>query len=72
MDYRDRIVIDPAVRFGRPVIKGTRISVSDILGHLAAGDRTEDILEAFPQLTQDDILACFAYLADRDGITRIA
>jgi len=39
MDYRDRIVRDTEVRFGRPVVKGTRIAVGDVLGYLAAGDQ---------------------------------
>jgi len=72
MDYVERIVKDPQVRFGRPVIKGTRISVADILGHLGAGDEFADVLDAFPQLTREDLNACFAYAADREALTRIA
>ncbi len=72
MDYRDRIVIDPEIRFGKPIVKGTRISVADILGHMAAGDDTEAILAAFEQLSRDDVLACLAYAADRERIIRIA
>lgn len=72
MDYRDRIVIDPEVRFGRPVVKGTRISVADVLGYLAAGDETEDLLNAFKQLEREDVLACLAYAAERESLIRIA
>ena len=63
MDYRDRIVRDPEVRFGKPVIKGTRISVADILEFLAAGDAPSDILTEFPQLNIDDIRACLSFAA---------
>ena len=71
MDYRERIVRDPEVRFGKPVIKGTRISVADILEFLAAGDETSDILAEFPQLVKADIQACLAFAADRERLTRI-
>ncbi len=72
MDYRDRIEIDPEIRFGKPVVKGTRISVADILGHMAAGDDTDDILSVFNQLVREDVLACLAHAADRERMTRIA
>jgi uncharacterized protein (DUF433 family) len=66
MEYRDKITIDPNIRFGRPCIKGTRISVYDVLGWLASGMSYEEILEDFPQLKKEDILACLAYSADRE------
>jgi len=72
MDYSVRITIDPAIRFGKPIIRGTRICVSDILSYMAAGDTEQDILAGFPQLSSDDIRACLAYAADRDRYTRIA
>jgi len=56
-----RISIDPAVCGGKPCIRGHRIWVSWILDFLATGTSTEDILEEYPQLTMDDILACVAY-----------
>jgi len=65
-DYRDRIVIDPNVRFGKPVVRGTRITVGDVLGYLAGGMAEADILADFPQLRHDDILACLAFAADRE------
>ena len=66
MGYRDRIVIEPAIRFGKPCIRGTRITVGDVLSYLASGMREEDILADFPQLTGDDIRACLAYAAERE------
>lgn len=63
MDYRDRIVIDPEVRFGKPCVRGTRITVGDVLSYLASGMRESEILADFPQLTIDDIRACLAYAA---------
>jgi uncharacterized protein (DUF433 family) len=66
MDYRDRIVIEPAIRFGKPCVRGSRITVGDVLTYLASGMREEDILADFPQLTADDIRACLVYAAERE------
>ena len=66
MDYRDRIVIDPEIRFGKPCVRGTRITVGDVLSYLASGMRAEDILTDFPQLTGDDIRACLAVATERE------
>jgi uncharacterized protein (DUF433 family) len=66
MDYRDRIVIDPEVRFGKPSIRGTRITVGDVLSYLASGMHEQDILGDFPQLTSNDIRACLAFAAERE------
>jgi uncharacterized protein (DUF433 family) len=66
MDYRERIVIDPEVRFGKPCVRGTRITVGDVLSYLASGMREEQILADFPQLTIDDIRACLAFAAERE------
>jgi uncharacterized protein (DUF433 family) len=57
----DRIVIDPAVCNGRPVVRGTRIAVQTVLEFLGAGDSFEDVLEEYPTLTKEDILACIRY-----------
>ncbi len=57
----DRIEINPAICNGRPVIRGTRITVQTVLGYLSAGDSPEDILAGYPQLTRDDVLACLSY-----------
>jgi uncharacterized protein (DUF433 family) len=66
MDYRDRIVIDPEIRFGKPRVKGTRITVGDVLSYLAAGMTEPEILADFPRLSRDDIRACLAFAADRE------
>lgn len=60
----DRISIDPNVCFGKPCIKGTRIWVSLILDMLAAGTREEEILQNYPQLMHEDLLAAIAYGAE--------
>lgn len=59
-----RISIDPNICFGKPCIRGHRISVSLILDLLTAGETMETILEEYPGLEKDDILACFAYSAE--------
>ena len=66
MDYRDRIVIDPEIRFGKPSVRGTRITVGDVLSYLASGMSQQQILADFPQLTSDDIRACLAFAAERE------
>ena len=63
--YRDRIVVDPRVLVGKPVIKGTRIPVSLILNLLEHGYTSERIVEAYPNLTADDIRAALAYAQTR-------
>ena len=66
IDYRERITIDPRIRSGKPCIRGTRITVSDIFDYLGGGMSVEEILDDFPDLTADDIRACFAFAADRE------
>ena len=66
MEYRDRIVIDPAIRFGKPTVRGTRVTVGDVLSYLASGMPRDEILKDFPQLTLDDLYACLAYAAERE------
>jgi uncharacterized protein (DUF433 family) len=66
MDYRDRIVIDPEVRFGKPSVRGTRITVGDVLSYLAGGMSEDEVLADFPQLAREDIRACLAFAADRE------
>jgi uncharacterized protein (DUF433 family) len=65
MDYRNIITIDSGKRSGKPCIRGLRITVSDILEYLASGMSTGEILGDFPELTEQDILACLAFAADR-------
>ena len=57
----DRIVIDPQVAFGKPVIRGTRIWAGLILGLLADGMTHQEVLAEYPHLTEDDLRACLAY-----------
>lgn len=54
----ERIVIDPQICNGRPVVSGTRITVQTVLEFLAAGDSVQDVLEEYPSLTQEDVNAC--------------
>ena len=61
MDWRERITSDPAVLVGKPVIKGTRISVELILGWLANGWTYEQVLSSYPHITREDILAALAF-----------
>lgn len=62
-----RIAVDPAVAFGKPTIRGTRIWVGLILGMLAEGASIQDVLDEYPQLTEDDVRACLAYGARLAG-----
>lgn len=63
MDWRERIVSDPAICHGKPTIKGTRVLVSVVLSHLAHGDRMETIVEQFPSVSEDDVRAVIAFAA---------
>jgi uncharacterized protein (DUF433 family) len=63
MDEPPRIVCDPAILCGKPTIRGTRISVEQILDALAAGETPEQLLDAFPFLQPADIKACLAFAA---------
>ncbi len=65
-DYHDRIVADPAVRFGKPTVRGTRITVGDVLSYLAAGMSEDEVLADFPQLARVDLRACLAFAAERE------
>ncbi len=64
MDYRDRISVSPDVMLGKPVIKGTRITVELILRKLSEGADTADVLEGYPDLRREDILAALSYGAE--------
>ncbi len=66
MNYREIITIEPGKRGGKPCIRGMRITVYDVLSYLASGMTHQQILEDFPYLTEQDILACLAYAADRE------
>lgn len=69
MNLLDRIAVDPAIRFGKACVRGTRISVGDVLGYLAGGMSEAQVLADFPQLTSDDVRACLAYAAERERRT---
>jgi uncharacterized protein (DUF433 family) len=64
MDWRERIALDPNILVGKPVIKGTRISVELVIDLLGRGYSTEQILEQYDHLTMQDIQACFAYAGE--------
>lgn len=64
MNLYDRIIVDPAILVGKPVIKGTRLAVEFIIDLLAQGWSENAILENYPGLTQQDIQACLAYASD--------
>lgn len=66
MNYQERIVIDPRIRGGKPCIRGTRITVTDVFDYLGGGMTISEVLDDFPDLTLLDIQACFAFAADRD------
>ena len=64
IDWRERITADPRILVGKPVIKGTRISVELILELLAGGWTEAEVLENYPSLVADDLRACLAYAAE--------
>jgi uncharacterized protein (DUF433 family) len=72
IDYKEYIEINPEVRFGKPVIKGTRISVYDVLQWLASGLSHEEIITDFPQLSNNHILACLSYVANKERVIKVA
>lgn len=72
IDYTKHISIDPNIRFGKPCVNGTRISVYDILSWLASGMMLNEILEDYPELTKIQIQACLSYAADREHKLKVA
>jgi uncharacterized protein (DUF433 family) len=64
MHWQDRIIIDPNILVGKPVIKGTRISVEFVIGLLGCGWSNEQILEEYDHLSREDIFACLAYVGE--------
>ncbi len=67
IDYKHIITIEPGKRGGKPCIRGMRITVNDILGWLASGMSTQDILSDFDELVEEDIYAALSYAADREN-----
>lgn len=66
MKWQNHITVDPAIRSGKPCVKGTRITVYDVLEYLAGGMSEEEILSDFPDLSKEDIRACLAFAAARE------
>jgi uncharacterized protein (DUF433 family) len=66
VDYSKIITIEPGKRSGKPTIRGTRMTVTDVLEYLAGGMTEAEILSDFPDLTAEDIKACLAFAADRE------
>lgn len=64
MNWQERIIINPDVLVGKPVIKGTRLAVEFIIDLLAQGWDEDEILRNYPGLTNDDIRACLSYASD--------
>ena len=65
VDYHDRIVRDPEISLGKPVVKGTRISVETVLAQLAADPDFDELFRAYPRLTVDDVRAVLAYAHEK-------
>jgi uncharacterized protein (DUF433 family) len=72
MNYSDYISINATIRFGKPCIKGSRITVYDVLGWLASGMTISQITEDFPELNENQIKACLAFAADKEHKFKIA
>ncbi|MCG8353833.1 MAG: DUF433 domain-containing protein [Chloroflexales bacterium] len=69
--YQSIITVNPAIRSGKPTIRGLRYTVYDILSYLAAGMSVAEIVDDFPDLTPEDIQACLAYAADRERVAMV-
>lgn len=72
MKLSDYIEIDPTKRFGKPILKGTRITVGDVLNWLGSGMSNEEIIVDFPELNEKQIKACLLYAASRENQLGIA
>jgi uncharacterized protein (DUF433 family) len=72
INYQEHIEIKPEIRFGKPIIKGTRISVYDVLNWLANGMTINEIITDFPELSEEKIKSCLAYAADKEHKIRVA
>lgn len=67
----DRITVNPSIFGGKPIVRGRRLAVEHVLGMLAAGDSHETLLQGYPWLENEDILACLAYARRMVGHERI-
>lgn len=70
-DLLARITVDPAIFGGKPIIRGRRLAVEHVLGMLAAGDDFDTLLEGYPWLEREDLLACLAYACRVVGHERV-
>lgn len=68
MNYTERITIEAGKRGGKPCVRGMRITVFEVLEYLASGMSTEEILDDFPYLEKEDILACLSFAANKEKI----
>ena len=66
MNYKDIITLEAGKRSGKPCVRGLRITVYDVLGYLASGMTNTEIIDDFPELTEEDINACLGFAADRN------
>ncbi|OHC66812.1 MAG: antitoxin [Rhodocyclales bacterium GWA2_65_19] len=64
MNWKDHVIVDPKVLVGKPIIRGTRISVELLMDRLADGWSMEQILESYPRVTRDDVLAAIAFVTE--------
>ena len=71
MNYQGIITVEPGKRGGKPCIRGMRITVGDVLGWLAAGMTHAEIINDFPELTNDDILASLDYAAHKEQNVKV-
>lgn len=65
MDYRECLAADPGVRSGQMTVRGTRVTVSDVLDGMALGLGVPEILEEFPRLSEESVFVCLVYAAER-------
>jgi uncharacterized protein (DUF433 family) len=70
--YTEIITIDPQIRFGKPCIRGMRISVYDVLSWYASGMTENEILEDYPELNKEDLIAVLSFAADREHRVKVA
>lgn len=70
-DWRERIIIDPKVLVGKPVIKGTRLAVEFVIDLLAQGWNEQEIMRNYPGITREDIQACLAYASETLKIEKV-
>jgi uncharacterized protein (DUF433 family) len=70
LEYQDRIVTDPKIMVGKPVVRGTRIPVERVLGRLAENPDLAELFAAYPELTREDVKACLHYAQTAVGRKR--